>query len=126
MGSRPPRPAVERGSSSSGWGWPPPPIAPTASTRAACASGWRSRAGCSARRRILLLDEPTLGLDPRGARDLRLFLRDDVIRNPGRTAVVCSNDPGEARALADRVLFIESGRLRSEAPPSRIEAELGL
>jgi ABC-2 type transport system ATP-binding protein len=75
---------------------------------------------------ILLLDEPTLGLDPRGARDLRLFLRDDVIRNPGRTAVVCSNDPGEARALADRVLFIENGRLRSEAPPSRIEAELGL
>ena len=75
---------------------------------------------------ILLLDEPTLGLESRGARDLRVFLRDDVVRNPGRTAVVCSNDPGEARALSDRVLFIESGRLRSEAPPSRIEAELGL
>jgi ABC-2 type transport system ATP-binding protein len=75
---------------------------------------------------VLLLDEPTLGLDPRGARDLRLFLRDEVIRRAARTAIVCSNDPTEARALADRVLFLEAGRLRGEAPPSRIEQELGL
>jgi len=75
---------------------------------------------------VLLLDEPTLGLDPRGARDMRLFLRDDVIRKSGRTAIVCSNDPSEARALADRVLFLEGGKLKAEAPPERIEAELGL
>jgi ABC-2 type transport system ATP-binding protein len=75
---------------------------------------------------VLLLDEPTLGLDPKGARDLRVFLREEVIRKPGRTAVVCSNDPAEARALADRVLFLSEGRVRGEAAPHRIEAELGL
>jgi ABC-2 type transport system ATP-binding protein len=75
---------------------------------------------------VVLLDEPTLGLDPRGARDLRAFLRDDVLRKQHRTAIVCSNDPTEARALADRVLFLEGGRLRADAPPDRIEAELGL
>ena len=37
---------------------------------------------------VRLLDEPTLGLDPLGARELRLFLRDDVIRGGGCTAVV--------------------------------------
>jgi ABC-2 type transport system ATP-binding protein len=76
--------------------------------------------------RVLLLDEPTLGLDPRGARDLRLFLRDEIIRGAGRTAVVCSNDPTEARALADRVIFLDKGRLRGDSTPDRIEAELGL
>jgi ABC-2 type transport system ATP-binding protein len=75
---------------------------------------------------VLLLDEPTLGLDPRGARDMRLFLRDDMIRSVGRTAVVCSNDPSEARALADRVLFLEGGRVQREVSPHRIDAELGL
>jgi ABC-2 type transport system ATP-binding protein len=74
---------------------------------------------------VLLLDEPTLGLDPRGARDLRVFLREQVVRS-GRTAIVCSNDPTEARALADRVLFLAGGKLHADALPERIEAELGL
>ena len=76
--------------------------------------------------KVLLLDEPTLGLDPKGARDLRAFLREEIIRGAGRTAIVCSNDPSEARAMADRVLFLDGGRLHAEAPPDRIEAELGL
>jgi ABC-2 type transport system ATP-binding protein len=75
---------------------------------------------------VMLLDEPSLGLDPIAARDMRLFLRNEMIRAGGRTALVCSNDPAEARAMADRVLFLDGGRLCGESAPDRIEAELGL
>lgn len=75
---------------------------------------------------VLLLDEPTLGLDPIAARDLRRFLRDEVIRGGGRTALVGTNDPGEARALGDRVLLLERGRLIRESAPERLEEVLGL
>ncbi len=75
---------------------------------------------------VLLLDEPTLGLDPRGAHDLRRLLRDDVIKAGGRTALVGSNDPTEVRALADRVLYLEDGKLRGETGPDGVEDFLGV
>ena len=76
--------------------------------------------------RVLLLDEPTLGLDPVAARDLRTFLRDDVIRAEGRTALVGSNEPAEVRALGDRVLHLDRGTVRGACAPADVEHFLGL
>jgi ABC-2 type transport system ATP-binding protein len=76
--------------------------------------------------RVLLLDEPTLGLDPVSAIKLRRFLRDDVIKGEGRTALVGSNDPVEASMLADRVIYLERGALRGESPPDEVGRWLGL
>jgi ABC-2 type transport system ATP-binding protein len=75
---------------------------------------------------VLLLDEPTLGLDPIGARDLRRFLRDQIIKGHGRTAVVGSNDPAEVQILADRVLYLAAGRVEGEGPPGDLAHRLGL
>ena len=76
---------------------------------------------------VLLLDEPTLGLDPLGARDLRAFLRDDIMRGAGRTAIVCSNDPGRgARDGRSGAVPRGGAAARVESAPDRIEAELGL
>jgi ABC-2 type transport system ATP-binding protein len=76
--------------------------------------------------RALLLDEPTRGLDPMAGRELRRFLREDVIKREGRTALVGSNDPNEVRALADRVLYLERGILRGESTPDEIERWMAL
>jgi ABC-2 type transport system ATP-binding protein len=75
---------------------------------------------------VLLLDEPTLGLDPLGARELRRFLRDEVLRGGQRTAVVGSNEPSEVKALGDRVLYLRAGRVRGESPPADLERHLEL
>ncbi len=75
---------------------------------------------------VLLLDEPTLGLDPVAAHDLRRFLRDEVIKREARTALIGSNDPGEARVLADRVIYLASGSVRGHSAPDAVESWLGL
>jgi ABC-2 type transport system ATP-binding protein len=82
--------------------------------------------GLLGRPRVLLLDEPTLGVDPRGAHEIRRFLRDHITASAGCAALLGSNDPGEARALANRVIFLERGRLCGETLPDGIATFLGV
>jgi energy-coupling factor transporter ATP-binding protein EcfA2 len=57
---------------------------------------------------VLLLDEPTIELDPAGAR-LVYDLLPDLARE--RTVVIASNDVDRAVEVTDRVLLLDSGRL---------------
>jgi len=90
-------------------------------------SGMRQRLGIAAALlrapRLLLLDEPTVGLDPAGARDVRALLRSLAAR--GVTVLLSSHDMVEVDGLCDSVTIMRSGRviwdgtiarLRSEAP----------
>jgi hypothetical protein len=51
---------------------------------------------------LLLLDEPTTGLDPRSRLEVRDFIR-EVRATHDATVLICTHDLGEAEALADRV-----------------------
>jgi ABC-2 type transport system ATP-binding protein len=59
---------------------------------------------------LLLLDEPTTGLDPRSKREVQDFIG-AMRRDHGTTTVLCTHDMAEAEALADRVGILERGRL---------------
>jgi ABC-2 type transport system ATP-binding protein len=59
---------------------------------------------------LLLLDEPTTGLDPRSKREVQGYIR-DVRREHDTTTLLCTHDMDEAEALADRVGILDGGRL---------------
>jgi ABC-2 type transport system ATP-binding protein len=64
-----------------------------------------------ARPKILLLDEPTRGLDPVSARNLRKFLREELCGRHGCTILLATHNTEEAFELCDRVAILEKGRL---------------
>jgi ABC-2 type transport system ATP-binding protein len=64
---------------------------------------------------LLLLDEPTVGLDPIATHDVHAFLR-DAMRQPGRTTLLCTHNLAEAEALCDNVIILRDGRVLVHAP----------
>ncbi|HEX6254702.1 MAG TPA: ABC transporter ATP-binding protein [Euzebyales bacterium] len=59
---------------------------------------------------LLLLDEPTTGLDPRSKQEVQGFIRDMRTRHDV-TTLLCTHDLDEAEDLADRVGVLDRGRL---------------
>ena len=59
---------------------------------------------------LLLLDEPTTGLDPRAKLEVQDFIR-EVRRSHDTTTLLCTHDMAEAETLADRVGILDGGRL---------------
>jgi ABC-2 type transport system ATP-binding protein len=59
---------------------------------------------------LLLLDEPTTGLDPRSKKDVQKFVH-DLRDNHDATIVICSHDMDEAEALCDRIAIMDGGKL---------------
>src|SRR5205823_11916595 len=59
---------------------------------------------------LLLLDEPTTGLDPRSKLEVQEFIA-DVRAEHDATILLCTHDMNEAEALADRVGLLDRGEL---------------
>jgi ABC-2 type transport system ATP-binding protein len=62
--------------------------------------------------RLLLLDEPTTGLDPAGMRDMRVLIR--RLADQGMTVLLSSHLMAEVEELCDRVAIVGSGRVLYE------------
>ena len=59
---------------------------------------------------VLLLDEPTTGLDPRSKLEVQEFIR-EIRDSHDSTILLCTHDLGEAEILANRVGILDRGRL---------------
>ena len=72
---------------------------------------------------LLLLDEPTVGLDPKSRRDLRQALHDDVRQRA--SSVLWATHLVEEAEAADRVLVLHKGQLLADGTPAEVVAALG-
>jgi polar amino acid transport system ATP-binding protein len=67
---------------------------------------------------IVLFDEPTSALDPELVGSVLAVLRE--LRTAGMTMMVVSHEMNFARSAADRVVFMEGGRIIEQGPPAHI------
>ena len=88
----------------------------------AYSQGMRQRLGIAlallGRPELLILDEPTNGLDPSGMREIRKLLR--TLADGGTTVFVSSHLLAEVEAICDRVGVMAHGRLVAEGPPGSL------
>jgi ABC-2 type transport system ATP-binding protein len=69
---------------------------------------------------LLLLDEPTTGLDPRSKLEVQDFIR-EVWTTHDATILLCTHDLREAEVLADRVGILDRGGLLCLEPPAELK-----
>jgi ABC-2 type transport system ATP-binding protein len=72
---------------------------------------------------ILFLDEPTRGLDPSSARELRQIVRE--MSQAGTTVVLCTHYMEEADELCGRVAFLASGKIVALDTPRELKLRYG-
>ncbi len=73
---------------------------------------------------LLLLDEPTTGLDPRSKREVQAFIA-GMRETHDTTTLLCTHDMAEAEVLADRVGILDRGRLLALEPPAALRRRYG-
>ena len=73
---------------------------------------------------LLLLDEPTTGLDPKSRRDVQTFL-ESLREREGTTILLTTHDMAEAERLCARIGFLAHGRLVAEGTAGALKHQAG-
>lgn len=76
--------------------------------------------GLAMKPKIMLFDEPTSALDPETIGEVLDVMK--TLAKEGMTMVVVTHEMGFAREVADRIVFMDQGRILEEAPPEQFFA----
>jgi ABC-2 type transport system ATP-binding protein len=72
---------------------------------------------------LLLMDEPTTGLDPRSKREVQAFVR-ELHGDGGVTVLLSTHDLVEVEALCRRIVVIDRGRIVADASPEALRRDV--
>ena len=67
---------------------------------------------------IMLFDEPTSALDPEMVGEVLQVIK--KLADEGMTMVIVTHEMGFAREVATRVLFVDEGTIKEDAPPAEL------
>lgn len=73
---------------------------------------------------VVFMDEPTKGLDPRRAQDLRGFVKEQIVKEQGKTIFLSTHHLGEAEQLCNRIAIIDEGEIRVIGSPEELKSAL--
>jgi ABC-2 type transport system ATP-binding protein len=73
---------------------------------------------------VLLLDEPTLGLDPSFSRFIRSFIKKDLNQKQGKTIVLTTHYMDEADQLCDRIAIMNEGKIVVVDTPEALKKKI--
>jgi ABC-2 type transport system ATP-binding protein len=71
---------------------------------------------------ILLLDEPTTGLDVISSRNIREFIRNELVKNSGKTVLYTTHYIEEAAQICDRIAVMRKGQFIAIDTPDALKA----
>jgi ABC-2 type transport system ATP-binding protein len=74
---------------------------------------------------LLLLDEPTTGLDPRSKKDVQRFVL-DLRDKHDATVLICTHDMDEAEQLCDRIAIMDGGRIVAVGTANELKARVAM
>jgi daunorubicin resistance ABC transporter ATP-binding subunit len=80
-------------------------------------------AGLIGRPPVVLLDEPTTGLDPRSRQQLWRIV--DELRQEGTTVLLTTQYLDEADRLAEQIAVVDQGRIAAQGTPSQLKGAIG-
>ncbi len=73
---------------------------------------------------ILLMDEPTLGLDPNSAVVIREFIKEKLQKDQGKTILLTTHYMEEADQLCDQIAVIDHGKIIAHGTPGELKANI--
>jgi ABC-2 type transport system ATP-binding protein len=74
---------------------------------------------------VFLLDEPTVGLDPEGAAEVREFIRNDLLGDGETSGILTTHRMNEAEALCRRIAIMNRGRIVAQGTPVELKRMAG-
>ena len=70
---------------------------------------------------VLLLDEPTLQLDPKSARDFRQTVKEELCGQQGKTVLWTTHNMNEAEQICERVAIMHKGKIVAIGSPNKVK-----